>query len=428
MSSDGTIITAVAGTATGSNGYIYVSNDSGATWAARATDSVRDWLKVSMSADGSKQNAVVNNNHIYVSSDSGQSWSVPSGSTISNWADIATSPDGSVQAAVTYTGDIFVSTNSGVTWTNRATYVNGLQRVRISSNKIVATGNGGLYTSNLSGITWTTMYSLGAQTAVELAMSSDGTKIMFGITVQGLYMSTDSGATWTISTQAGNRFWSGFAMSADGTKQVAVVFGSQSIYQYDLNDLISSFSVNTSNGEVYARLATFTTSMSAPALNGAFYGDGSNLTNLDAGYISSGTLSESRLPAAATFTTSISSPAVYGKFYGDASNLTETLVQPSIASTTSLDVSIGTVFKISLTTSITTLNFTNVPVSPKAFSFTLQVVADGTARTIAWPASVKWSANVAPTITSTNGKSDFFSFLTYDGGTTWYGFVGGQNH
>ena len=108
--------------------------------------------------------------------------------------------------------------------------------------------------------------------------------------------------------------------------------------------------------------------------------------------------------------------------------VTETLVQPSIASTTSLNVSTGSLFKISLTTSITTLSFTNVPASPKVFSFVLQVFADGTARTIAWPASVKWPGNLAPTITSTNGKADTFSFLTYDGGTNWYGFVMAQNH
>jgi hypothetical protein len=122
------------------------------------------------------------------------------------------------------------------------------------------------------------------------------------------------------------------------------------------------------------------------------------------------------------------SGAVYGKFYGDASSLTETLVQPSIASTTSLDVSLGTLHKVSLTTSITTLTFVNVPASPRVFSFVLQVVADGTARTIAWPAAVKWPGAAAPTITSVSGKIDTFSFLTYDGGTTWYGFTMAQNH
>lgn len=40
---------------------------------------------------------------------------------------------------------------------------------------------------------------------------------------------------------------------------------------------------------------------------------------------------------------------------------------------------------------------------------------------------VKWAAATAPTLTSGSNKVDVFTFLTIDGGTTWYGFVGGQN-
>jgi hypothetical protein len=38
---------------------------------------------------------------------------------------------------------------------------------------------------------------------------------------------------------------------------------------------------------------------------------------------------------------------------------------------------------------------------------------------------VKWPGGTAPTLTTTNGKYDIFSFI-YDG-TNWYGFIGGQN-
>lgn len=33
----------------------------------------------------------------------------------------------------------------------------------------------------------------------------------------------------------------------------------------------------------------------------------------------------------------------------------------------------------------------------------------------------------APTLTVTSGKRDILTFVTNDGGTTWFGFVGGQN-
>jgi hypothetical protein len=111
-----------------------------------------------------------------------------------------------------------------------------------------------------------------------------------------------------------------------------------------------------------------------------------------------------------------------------ARTFTEVLVQPTTAASMSLDLSTGSLFRISLTTSITSLTFTNTPASPRVCSFVIQLVADGTARTVAWPVSVKWPSNIAPTITSTSGKLDTFSFLTYDGGTTWLGFTSAQNH
>jgi len=58
--------------------------------------------------------------------------------------------------------------------------------------------------------------------------------------------------------------------------------------------------------------ATFTSSVSAPALSGVHYGDGSKLTGIAGTYTP---------PANATFTSSVSAPALSGTFYGDGSNL-----------------------------------------------------------------------------------------------------------
>jgi hypothetical protein len=52
-----------------------------------------------------------------------------------------------------------------------------------------------------------------------------------------------------------------------------------------------------------------------------YYGDGSNLTNLDANDISQGKLNTNRLPDIATFNTSVSAPTISGSFYGDGANL-----------------------------------------------------------------------------------------------------------
>jgi hypothetical protein len=40
---------------------------------------------------------------------------------------------------------------------------------------------------------------------------------------------------------------------------------------------------------------------------------------------------------------------------------------------------------------------------------------------------IKWPSGTAPTLTTTSGKFDVFSFLSYDYGTTWLAFNAGQN-
>jgi hypothetical protein len=59
-------------------------------------------------------------------------------------------------------------------------------------------------------------------------------------------------------------------------------------------------------------------------------------------------------------------------------------------------------------------------------SFTLVFTADGAARSVTWPGTVKWAGGTAPTLTSTYGKKDIFSFMSLDG-TNWLAVVAGQN-
>ncbi len=109
-------------------------------------------------------------------------------------------------------------------------------------------------------------------------------------------------------------------------------------------------------------------------------------------------------------------------------NSASTRTAPTIsAGTLTLDLQTATVFDVALNGNITTLTINNVPTSGTTGSFILLLTADGTARTVSWPASFKWPSGTAPTLTSTNGKSDIFTFITDDGGTTWYAFISGQN-
>ena len=81
----------------------------------------------------------------------------------------------------------------------------------------------------------------------------------------------------------------------------------------------------------------------------------------------------------------------------------------------SVDCSTGNFFTKTIT-GATTLTFDSVPAG--VYSFTMEVTLNGS-NAITWPASVKWNADTAPTIT--DGKTQLFMFITNNGGTRWRG-------
>lgn len=112
----------------------------------------------------------------------------------------------------------------------------------------------------------------------------------------------------------------------------------------------------------------------------------------------------------------------------DKTPFTETKTAPAIAGgALALNCAYGNVFAVALNANVTSLSFSGAPAAGSAIGITVAFTADGTARTIAWPASVKWAGGTAPTLTSTAGKVDIFVFCTWDSGTTWYACIAGQN-
>ena len=88
-----------------------------------------------------------------------------------------------------------------------------------------------------------------------------------------------------------------------------------------------------------------------------------------------------------------------------------------------VDLDDGNVFNLILTANCT-FTFSNPTASGTACSFVLYLKQDGTgSRTATWPASVVWPSATAPTLSTTINYTDVVSFLTVDGGTTWFGFV-----
>ena len=101
----------------------------------------------------------------------------------------------------------------------------------------------------------------------------------------------------------------------------------------------------------------------------------------------------------------------------------ETYVAKSAASTVTCDLATGTSFSVTLDQN-TTFAFTNPPSSGTAFSFTLFVTQHSTAVTLTWPNTVDWAGGSAPDAAAAN-EVQAYAFFTRDGGTTYYGFLGG---
>ncbi len=96
----------------------------------------------------------------------------------------------------------------------------------------------------------------------------------------------------------------------------------------------------------------------------------------------------------------------------------------------SLNLDSGNVHVAILTGNITGVAFLN-PSENYCSAFTLQVVQSGAgSNTLSWAGpTIKWEggSSQAPSITTTNGRTDTFGFLTTDGGATYFGFIVAQN-
>lgn len=89
--------------------------------------------------------------------------------------------------------------------------------------------------------------------------------------------------------------------------------------------------------------------------------------------------------------------------------------------TQTLDLSTGTYF--SFTPSVNTeMLFTNPPASGEVLGFTVEINGDGSA--ITWPDSIKWHEATIPTATA---SKEIYTFITTDGGTTYYGRKAAEN-
>ena len=154
--------------------------------------------------------------------------------------------------------------------------------------------------------------------------------------------------------------------------------------------------------------------------------DGATVSTAELNYVTGVTSSiQTQLNAkvGATYTGDVD---ITGELIVDSYNETYGAVTSSSNATT-VNCEAGNAFSNTLTEN-TTFTFSNTPASGTAYSFSIEIIQDGSASgfTVTWPAAVDWPAATAPTLTATASAKDVFVFYTRDGGTNWYGFTAGQ--
>ncbi len=128
-----------------------------------------------------------------------------------------------------------------------------------------------------------------------------------------------------------------------------------------------------------------------------------------------------------TGTTTVTNLVLTGP--AELKSYTESYFSVTGASTTNIDVSSGSMVLLTLSSSINTLTFSNVPSAPKVASLNMFIEqAGGGSKTITWPNAVKWANAAAPTLSTTATRVDVVTLVTYNSGTSWFGFISGQNY
>jgi len=118
--------------ATANNGYIYTSSDSGVTWAERTSVGSRGWTSVAISSDGQKLVAVETSvdpdtsefgGYIYTSNDNGATWVTRTAAGSHPWHAVIASSDGTRLMVIDSIGIdgrggyLYTSSDFGATWT-----------------------------------------------------------------------------------------------------------------------------------------------------------------------------------------------------------------------------------------------------------------------------------------------------------------------
>jgi hypothetical protein len=229
------------------NGRILISQDYGTSWFnpeggdinGVSNTTTKYWTDVCVSKSGKIQLGTRFNDYIYISQDFGVNWYIlnknittNSNSTLKNWNKVSTSADGKYSVAVA-SNIIYISSDNGFTWTptDQTNVVDTLNCCKVSNNGAIQVigGNNGIYYSTNYGQTWLKRFSL--TNVVDISLTSTGATQIF-LTNSIPYISVDNGNSivplylkvypttqpQTTITDYNDRFWFKVCSNFDGSK------------------------------------------------------------------------------------------------------------------------------------------------------------------------------------------------------------------
>lgn len=226
------------------------------------------------------------------------------------------------------------------------------------------------------------------------------------------------------SDSNGNNIISTYATKSE----ISNFITSSELSSYATKDQLSSYTTTTVNNNnitklsisgntvTYTKANNTTDTITLPASSDVNVTQTASTTSEELPILGKGTTATSTVTGTVKFGSSVtlnpSSGAITSKLI-KTNNSFETNVA---VSGTSIDVSTGSVFTKTISAA-TTFTFTGA-VSSKVTTFSL-ILTNGGSKTVTWPSSVKWANDEVPELT-TSGV-DVITFMTNNGGTTWYG-------
>lgn len=92
-----------------------------------------------------------------------------------------------------------------------------------------------------------------------------------------------------------------------------------------------------------------------------------------------------------------------------------------------IDLAKSNIFEMTLTQSVVSMVLHNLPPVNQAHSVTLIVAQDETGGwNFTWPEAVMWPGGLPPNVSKEPNAKDIYALITTNGGTSWFGFVGGK--